>query len=52
MHSLRMTIPVANEPIEKEKKRKDQTTPFGVSSMRSPVLYRVAQIDTGTVCTV
>jgi len=28
---------------EEKKKRKENTTPFGVNSMRSPVLYRAAQ---------
>ena len=31
------------EKKRKEKKRKEKTTPFGVNSMRSQVLYRAAQ---------
>ena len=30
--------------ICKKKKRKEKTTPFGVDLMRSPVLYRAAQM--------
>jgi len=28
----------------RRKKRKEKTTPFGVNLMRSPVLYRAAQV--------
>ena len=31
------------EEVRKEHKRKDKTTPFGVSLMRSQVLYQAAQ---------
>jgi len=31
------------EKKRKEKKRKEKTTPFGVNSMRSQILYRAAQ---------
>ena len=34
---------------EKKKKRKEKTAPFGVISMRSPVLYRAAQFNIRTV---
>ena len=35
---------VCNNHPDVEKKRKEKTTPFGVSSMRSQVLYRAAQV--------
>ncbi len=31
--------------VEKEKKRREKTTPFGVNLMRSQVLYRAAQVS-------
>ena len=33
-----------------EGKRKEKTTPFGVSFSRSQVLYRAAQVPRGLVC--
>ena len=40
---------VRKEKKRKEKKRKEKTTPFGVNLMRSQVLYRAAQTQTGDI---
>jgi len=43
VHTLTGYRKKRKEKKRKEKKRKEKTTPFGVSLLRSPVLYRAAQ---------